>query len=466
MENSPIVRAVTVVCLLLAPASGSELRGQSAPQYEVIDLTASLGADEGEAYDVNDLGEVVMKLVIYGETGGYVWSEAGGLQLLTADGWHHLQPRAINNNGTTTGLGSTKEPWGLPAFVRTPDGSVSQLDSQVAGSENSSYGYGLNEAGWAVGGGPASDSFAAFLWRPPHYSAGAVLSGTAYHAMARDANDRVRADGQPAPVVVGSLRRSWEKYTNAVCWGCGGNLAPLNLGELDPATATDRDAIAVNDRNHIVGSSCAAETCRAFLWTPAEEMTELPGLAGSDSSTAADINEADWVVGTSRVAGADHAVVWSPAGRVFELQGLAGALSSVAHAVNESGWIVGRTRVCVAKLDSRCLEEVDHATLWRPLLTPPPTPAELIVALAVEVKALYAAGILDTSQTNSLIGKLRAAHDEIDTGQPLVPARYLKASSNEVQAMLRSGRLAPDKGEPLLDLVQEAIAGLIGDESG
>jgi uncharacterized membrane protein len=466
MENSPIFRAVALACLALLPASGSRALAQSALQYEVIDLTASLGADEGEAYDVNDLGEVVMKLVIDGETGGYVWSEPGGLQILTADGWHHLQPRAINNHGTTTGLGSTKDPWGLPAFVRTPDGSVSQLNSQVAESENSSYGYGLNEAGWAVGGGPASDSFAAFLWRPPGYSTGAVLSGTAYHAMARDANDRVRDDGQPAPVVVGSLRRSWEKYTSAVCWGCGGNLAPLNLGELDPATATDRDAKGVNDRNHIVGSSCAAETCKAFLWTPADEMTELPGLAGSTSTSAQDINEADWVAGTSRVDGSDRAVVWSPAGQVFELEGLSGALSSVAHAVNESGWVVGLTRICVAKLDGRCLEEVDHATLWRPLLTPPLTPAELIIELALEVKALYAAGILDTSQTNSLIGKLRAAHNKLDTGQSLEPARYLRASSNEVEAMLRSGRLAPEKAEPLLDLAQEAIAGLIGNESG
>jgi uncharacterized membrane protein len=466
MENAAIFRVAAVFCLGASFAAGSGLFGQSAPEYEVVDLTASLGAEEGEAYDVNDHGEVVMKLVIGSKTEGYVWSEAGGLQVLTNDGWHHLQPRAINNNGTTTGLGSTKDPWGLPAFVRTADGSVSQLHSKVAGSENSSYGYGLNEAGWAVGGGPASDSFAAFLWRPPGYSTGAVLSGTAYHAMARATNDYVRGDGQPAPVVVGTLRNPWEKYTSAVCWGCGGNLAPLNLGELDPATATDRDANGVNDRNHIVGSSCADGSCKAFLWTPADEMTELPGLSGSTSTTAEDINEADWVTGTSQVDGTDRAVVWSPAGQIFELESLSGALSSVAHAVNESGWVVGRTRICVAKLDERCLEEVDHATLWRPLFIPAPTPEELIVALAIEIKTLYAAGILDTSQTNSLIGKLRAARMKIETGQPLVPARYLQASFDEVNAMLRAGRLSPEKAEPLLDLAQEALAGLIGDESG
>jgi uncharacterized membrane protein len=466
MGNSSIFRVAAVVCLALVPATGSVALGQSAPEYEAVDLTELVGAVEGEAYDVNDLGEIVMKLEIDGETAGYVWSEAGGLRILTDDGWYNLQPRAINNNGTMTGLGSTKDPWGLPAFVRTPDGSVSQLNSQFAGSENSSYGYGLNEAGWAVGGGPASGSFAAFLWRPPGYTTGAVLSGTAYHAMARDTNDRVRGDGQPAPVVVGSLRRSWEKYTSAVCWGCGGHLAPLNLGELDPATATDRDANGVNDRNHIVGSSCAAASCKAFLWTPADEMTKLPGLAGSTSTIAEDINEADWVAGTSHVNGTDRAVVWSPAGQVFELESLSGALSSVAHAVNESGWVVGRTGICAAKLDERCLEVVDHATLWRPLFTPPPTPAELIVTLALEVKALYAAGILDNGQANSLLAKLVAANEKIETGQPLVAARQLRPSFSEVEAMLRSGRLTPAEAEPLLDLAQEAIAGLIGDESG
>jgi hypothetical protein len=466
MGNSSIVRVAAVVCLALATATGSVLLGQSAPEYEVLDLTALLSAEEGEAFDVNDLGEIALKLEIDGKTDGYVWSEAKGLQLLTDDGWHHLQPRAINNNGIVTGLGSTKDPWGLPAFVRTPDGSVSQLNSQVAGSENSSYGYGLNEAGWAVGGGPDSGSFAAFLWRPPGYTTGAVLSGTAYQAMARDANDRVLDDGQPAPVVVGSLRRPWEKYTSAVCWGCVGNLSPLHLGELDPAAATDRDASGVNDRNHIVGSSCAAGYCRAFIWTPADKMTELPGLAGSASTTAADINEADWVAGTSQVEGNDRAVVWSPAGQVFELKNLSSALSSVAHAVNESGWIVGRTRICAAKLDETCLEEVDRATLWRPLFTPPPTPAELIVELGREVKALYAAGILDTGQANSLLGKLGAAHKRIETGQPLIPTRYLRASFNEVEAMLRAGRLTPEQAEPLIAMAQQAIDRLIRNGSG
>ncbi|MGB6336836.1 MAG: hypothetical protein WBG96_14600, partial [Thermoanaerobaculia bacterium] len=465
-ENSSIFQAATLLCLAVVLPAGSGAFGQSAPEYEVVDLTVLVGANEGEAYDVNDLGEIVMKLELSGDTDGYVWSEAKGLQVLTDDGWHHLQPRAINNRGIVTGLGSTKDPWGLPAFVRTPDGSVSQLNSQVAGSENSSYGYGLNEAGWAVGGGPATGSFAAFLWRPPGYTTGAVLSGTAYQAMARDANDRVLDDGQPAPVVVGSLRRPWEKYTSAVCWGCAGNLEPLNLGELDPATATDREANGVNDRNHIVGSSCAAGSCKAFRWTPADEMTELPGLLGSSSTSAEDINEADWVAGTSQRDGTDRAVVWSPTGQVFELENLSGALSSVAHAVNESGWVVGRTRICIEELDRGCLEEVDHATLWRPLFTPPPTPAELIVELALEVKALYAAGILDHRQANSLLGRLWAAHKKIETGQPLVPARQLRATLNEVQAMLRSGLLTPEKAELLLDLTQEAIAGLIGDESG
>jgi hypothetical protein len=208
-------------------------------------------------------------------------------------------------------------------------------------------------------------------------------------------------------------------------------------------------------------------------------MTELPGLLRSTSTTAEDINEADWVAGTSRFDGTDRAVVWSPAGQVFELESLSGALSSVAHAVNESGWVVGRTRICVEDLDEGCLEEVDHATLWRPLFTPPPTPAELIVTLALEVKALYAAGILDNGQANSLLAKLVAANEKIEKGQPLVPAhkktekgqtlvaaRQLRASFDEVEAMLRSGRLTPEEAEPLLDLAQEAIAGLISDESG
>jgi hypothetical protein len=65
-----------------------------------------------------------------------------------------------------------------------------------------------------------------------------------------------------------------------------------------------------------------------------------------------------------------------------------------------------------------------------------------------------------------LLAKLVAANEKIEKGQPLVAVRQLRPSFSEVEAMLRSGRLTPAEAEPLLDLAQEAIAGLIGDESG
>jgi hypothetical protein len=44
-----------------------------------------------------------------------------------------------------------------------------------------------------------------------------------------------------------------------------------------------------------------------------------------------------------------------------------------------------------------------------------------------------------------------------------VAAQQLRAFVNQVEAMLRSGRLTIDQAEPLIDLAQQAIDGLVGD---
>jgi uncharacterized membrane protein len=463
MGNSSNLRVAAVVCLALVPAGGARAFGQSAPTYEAVDLTALAGGERGEAYDVNDLGEIVMTLENEEGFNGYAWSEAGGLQILTDPGWYYLIPQAINDSGTVTGLGLSLDPWGVRAFVRAPDGTVSRLNNPLPDPSTSSWASGLNEAGWAVGGGPSTGGGVALLWWPPGYSTIAILSGYSYYGEARDVNDYVQGNGDSAPVVVGSQTLSGS-YVSAVCWGCFDLWTPLDLGVLEPNT--NRHANGVNDLNHIVGESCSGLDCKAFLWTGATDMTELAGLPGSTFSTAEDINEADWVAGTSESDGADQAVIWSPAGQVFELPSLSGALSSVAHAVNESGWVVGRTRVCTEEVEGECIETVDHATLWRPLSTAPEAPAELILEAAVEVEALEAAGILNKGQANSLLAKLGAAYKKIEQGKPAVAVHQLEAFIHEVEAMLRSGRLTPEHAEPLIDLAQQAIDGLTNDGSG
>jgi uncharacterized membrane protein len=460
MRNLLTFRVSAVVCLPLGLAAGSGVFGQSAQEYEVVDLTALAGGERGEAYSVNDLGEVALTLELGGEFDGYVWSEGGGFQILTDPGWYYLLPYAINNSGTVTGSGYSVDPWGIRAFVRTSDEIVSRLNNPLPAPATSSWASGLNEAGWAVGGGPSSGGGVALLWWPPGYSTIAILSGYSYYGEARDTNDYVQGNGDSAPVVVGSQTLS-ASYTSAVCWGCVDIWTPLDLGELEPNT--DRYANGVNDINHIVGESCSAAYCRAFLWTAATDMTELAGLPGNTHTTAQDINESDWVAGTSEVDGSERAVVWSPAGQVFELPTQAGAVSSNANAVNENGWVVGWTRICTEETDGECSEEVDHATLWRPLASPPRSPAELILELASEVEALEAAGVLNKGQANSLLAKLGAAYKKIEKSQPAVAVYQLEAFVNEVEAMLRSQRLSLEQAQPLLDLAQQAIDGLVGE---
>ena len=67
MERPCTPGSTTKVYLVALLTAGTGVFAQNAPQYEVVDLTELVGAIEGEAYDVNDLGEVVLKLEIDGK---------------------------------------------------------------------------------------------------------------------------------------------------------------------------------------------------------------------------------------------------------------------------------------------------------------------------------------------------------------------------------------------------------------
>ena len=73
------------------------------------------------------------------------------------------------------------------------------------------------------------------------------------------------------------------------------------------------EAVAVNDRGQVVGSSSRAGYWRAFSWTPAGGMVELPALSGIGGSDAVAINASGQVVGSSfNVDGYLHPVLWQP----------------------------------------------------------------------------------------------------------------------------------------------------------
>src|SRR5438445_640141 len=58
-------------------------------------------------------------------------------------------------------------------------------------------------------------------------------------------------------------------------------------------------AVAVNDSGQVVGMSTRAGYWRAFSWTPAGGMVELPALSGIGGTEAVAVNASGQVVGSS-----------------------------------------------------------------------------------------------------------------------------------------------------------------------
>jgi probable HAF family extracellular repeat protein len=129
----------------------------------------------------------------------------------------------------------------------------------------------------------------------------------------------------------------------ALLWPAGGG-EPRQLGTL--ASGTQSKATGINDNGDVAGystlSASSMPAIHAFLWTAQAGMRDL-GTLGTDNSYAAGLNLRREVVGYTlpqNGAGFGRAFYWSPAGGIQQLPGLAGGAAQ-ALAINDGGQIVG-----------------------------------------------------------------------------------------------------------------------------
>jgi probable HAF family extracellular repeat protein len=133
--------------------------------------------------------------------------------------------------------------------------------------------------------------------------------------------------------VVGVATDPRERHSVAVLWRNGKATALGTLG------GTDSQAIALNDKGEVIGTSRTASSPRhAFIWRNGS-MTDLGTLGGDDVFPTA-INAAGEVIGESTTPdGAEHAFFWEN-GTMTDL-GTVNGNNSVARAINDDGVIVG-----------------------------------------------------------------------------------------------------------------------------
>jgi len=100
----------------------------------------------------------------------------------------------------------------------------------------------------------------------------------------------------------------------------------------------------------------------------------------------------------------------------------------------------------------------DRADLIRYLnsIEPLNEPGQILQGLIAQIQALVTGNILNQGEGNSLIVKLEAAQASINRGDTTAACNQLEAFINEVEAMVRSGRLTALQGEELIHVVTSA----------
>ena len=301
----------------------------------------TLGGPFGEAYDINDSGQVVGYSTLADDPGGdrlraFSWTEAGGMVDLGTLGRTASVATEVNNNGQVIGYttGPPADPGPFPedrevyvAFSWTAGDGMVNLGT--LGGE-ASYATGINDNGQVVGYSELSDlSTHAFVWTEADgmIDIGTLPGGSASYANA------ISASGQ---VVGQSVTTSGESH--AFSWTAGGGF--VDIGALAGAGAYS-SASAVNASGQVVGQFApAGGFSHAFSWTPLGGFVDLGTLGGS-ISTALAVNDNGQVIGNSDTpSGYPHGFSWTQTGGLVDLGTFGGPIGQAAD-VNDSGQVVG-----------------------------------------------------------------------------------------------------------------------------
>jgi probable HAF family extracellular repeat protein len=317
MKRQSVFRVTLIIVALVALPALGEIR------YTVTDL-GTLGGSFGEAYGVNNAGQVVGEsFVSNGVMHGFGWDNTDGMgDLGVLTGGTRSMVRAINNNDQAIGWSSTDGAsydhacfWGevpsRPLKANITDILGEPYDLGTLGGSYSQA-FGMNDSSQVVGTAETSaGAWNAFVWDGYDGMVDLGVSGTAF-----DINE----SGQ----IVGDFGL-WEDglVTNLAYGGCAysindngqivgdinfqatlfdgtGEGNNISLGSLG---GDESYALSINNAGQVVGKAQTGPTAwDAFIWTEEEGMVALNDLIAPDSGWA-DLFRANAISDTGHIVG-------------------------------------------------------------------------------------------------------------------------------------------------------------------
>lgn len=410
-------------------------------------------------------------------------------------------PTRINDSGQVSGWVNV----GGAAHAAIFSGGAWRDLGALPGDQLSAF-YDVNNAGAAVGFSFASlqppippDTFADNRWQAAWAPAGA----TAIQALTLIAPDSFAYAINDAGVIVGCLNRYDDVFPDPhrAYLFANGTLTDLHA-LMSGAGSQGFDftcARDVNAQGAVVGEvQLQNQPSRGFLYRSGAVTTLVQGAAYLTNARA--INGSGLIVGEGRLAGfgADQAVLFDSANGSIRGLGVeaTGAFSSKPNDINSRGDVVGTMFLNVGERaflaaggsvydlndlipagGDWVLQEAfsinargqivgrgflnSDPTVTRYFLLDASAPLPSIGSLIQQVKALHRDGFLSRGNATAMIAELKLAERRLHSRCGRLSVLALEIFVRHVDVLIRTGRLSPGKGQPLIDQARLIIDSIL-----
>ena len=430
--------ALALPVLVLAAATAPASAQSSPPQYSIVELS-------GVPQRLNDNGQIA----------GWVFVGANAHAAVYSGGaWHDLGVPAgdqlsalygINSAGAVVGVSFATLP-GFPfpdnrwQAIWAPAGATTVQALSVLAPD--SFNYAINDSGTIVGCLNRYDD----VYPDPHraflYANGSVtdlhhlLSPPATQTpfdftCARDVNNAGDIVGEVE--LFGSAKRGFV-YRSGV------------VSRLEQGASYLANARAISNLGKVVGEGrrIGFSADHAVVYDVATGAISSLGLesTGAYNSRPNDVNTLGDVVGMMFLGVGEHAFLAS-AGQVYDLNDLIPAGSDwvlqEGFSINDQGQIVGRGY------------RTSSPSVTRYFLMESTSPEVALANLIAQVRALQSASFLGKGSATALVAMLQVADRLLGMDKGWAAVHTLEVFVRNVDVLVRTNRLSPTNGQPLID---------------